>query len=75
MKAHRYLDRLERRDGQWKIVLRRLLIDWSFTVPYSGWLGPEWERLKGSRDLADPSYERPYTLPSELKAALDAKNR
>jgi ketosteroid isomerase-like protein len=24
----RYIDRLERRDGEWRIVLRRLVIDW-----------------------------------------------
>lgn len=69
----RYLDRLERRDGKWKISLRRLLMDWSFEVPYSGWLGPDWDDVKGSRDKRDPSYNRPLELPAALKTALAAK--
>jgi SnoaL-like domain len=70
----RYLDKLERRDGRWRIVLRRLLMDWSFEVPYSGWLGPDWENVRGSRDTNDPSYDRPLRLPQALQAALAAKN-
>lgn len=31
----RYLDRLERRDGTWKIVVRRCTIEWSFTADAS----------------------------------------
>jgi hypothetical protein len=69
----RYLDRLERREGQWKLMLRRLMMDWSFEVPYSGWLGPAWNDIRGSRDRSDPSYERPLQLPPELSTALRAK--
>lgn len=69
----RYLDRLERRDGKWRIVLRRLLMDWSFEVPYSGWLGPDWDGVRGSRDKSDPSYARPLDLPPALRQALAAK--
>lgn len=69
----RYLDRLERRDGQWKIVLRRLLMDWSFETPVSGWLGPDWDNVKGSRDKRDPSYDRPLKLPEALRAVLASK--
>jgi hypothetical protein len=69
----RYLDRLERRNGQWKVMLRRLLMDWSFEVPYSGWLGPDWDNVRGTRDRLDPSYVRPFDLPPELKAALRAR--
>jgi hypothetical protein len=71
----RYLDRLERRDGQWKVVLRRLLMDWSFEVPFSGWLGPDWDNVKGSRDRQDPSYARPLELPADLRVALRAKGK
>jgi hypothetical protein len=69
----RYIDRLERRDGRWRLALRRLLMDWSFEVPFSGWLGPDWDDVKGSRDGKDPSYERPLRLPAELRAALAKK--
>jgi hypothetical protein len=71
----RYLDKLERRDGQWRIVLRRLLMDWSFEVPYSGWLGPDWDDVRGSRDGQDPSYQRPLRLPDALQAALAQKRK
>ena len=59
----RYIDRLERRNGSWAIVVRRVLMDWSFVVPYSGWLGADWERVAGRRDKSDPSYERPLSAP------------
>jgi hypothetical protein len=62
----RYLDRLERRDGQWKVALRRLLMDWTFEVPFTSWLGTDWDNVKGSRDRHDPSYARPLELPREL---------
>lgn len=71
----RYLDRLERRAGEWKIMLRQLLMDWSFEVPYSGWLGPAWDDVKGTRDRNDPSYQQPYRLPEALRAALEAKTK
>lgn len=53
----RYIDRLERRDGEWRIVLRRLVIDWRMnaSAPAHGL-----ERLaqhpRGTWDTADPSY-------------------
>jgi hypothetical protein len=71
----RYLDKLERRAGVWRITLRRLMMDWSFEVPYSGWLGPDWDDVKGSRDASDPSYDRPLQLPAALLAALAAKGK
>ncbi|MGE3690885.1 MAG: nuclear transport factor 2 family protein [Novosphingobium sp.] len=62
--AGRYLDRLERRDGEWKIVLRRATVEVALegkailpngsTLPGSGY-------LRGDRDRSDPSYERPLT--------------
>lgn len=63
----RYLDRLERRDGKWGISVRQLLMDWSFLVPYSAWLGSDWEEACGKRDGSDPSYQRPFELPSSVK--------
>ena len=62
--AGRYIDRLEKRDGRWKIVLRRATVEIPLegaarlpnknTVPGSGY-------LKGSRDRTDPSYQRPLS--------------
>ena len=69
----RYLDRFERRDGEWKIALRRLITDWRFeadgsvfTVTPDGYPHGTWDR----RDL---SYQRPLVLPIERQVELKAK--
>lgn len=51
----RYADRLARRDGEWRIVLRRLVIDWRMnaTAPQHEQLT---QHLRGTWDLTDPSY-------------------
>ena len=64
MLAGRYIDRLERRGGAWKIALRRATVEVAMegkavlpngsTLPGSGY-------LRGNRDGSDPSYERPLT--------------
>jgi len=59
----RYVDMLKYRDGKWAISVRRLLMDWTFTVPYDAWLGAEWEKHAGIRDHSDLSYERPLSPP------------
>jgi hypothetical protein len=59
----RYIDKLERRDGRWAIAVRRLLMDWSYLVPYDAWLGASWEAHAGIRDRRDASYERPLSPP------------
>ena len=59
----RYIDRLERRRGRWAIAVRRLLMDWSYQVPYDAWLGAEWEAHAGIRDRGDISYQRPLSAP------------
>jgi hypothetical protein len=64
MLAGRYIDRLERRDGRWGIVLRRATVEVAMegaaTLPNGrGVLGSGY--LKGSRDRSDPSYQRPLT--------------
>jgi hypothetical protein len=67
--AGRYIDRLEKRDGKWKIVLRRATVEIPLegrailpnrnTVHGSGY-------VKGSRDKTDPAYQRPLSLePAE----------
>jgi len=56
----RYVDQLERRNGEWKIKLRRAIVDmvaegdasWLRSPAVAGF-------LKGSRSRKDPSYARP----------------
>ena len=63
--AGRYVDHLERRDGVWRIVLRRSTVDVALvgdssflTLPYFVDMG----FVKGMRDKRDVSYQRPLTL-------------
>ena len=64
MLAGRYIDRLEKRDGEWRIVLRRatveVAIEGKATLP-AGKTLPGSRYLRGSRDRDDPSYARPLT--------------
>ncbi|MBW8785464.1 MAG: nuclear transport factor 2 family protein [Novosphingobium sp.] len=62
--AGRYIDRLERREGKWRLVLRRATVEVALEgqaiLPNgNGVLGSGY--LKGNRDRADPSYQRPLT--------------
>ena len=59
----RYIDRLARRDGAWKIALRTNLIEWSCLQPS---LPPPFGDVPdlglngvSARDRSDPSYQRP----------------
>lgn len=66
----RYIDRLERRNGRWGIVVRKVVLDWWFPTDggASGIL-PEHINVAGppARDRSDPSYQRPLTIdPSRL---------
>jgi hypothetical protein len=56
----RYVDRMERRNGIWKIKLRRTVIDMSMEGDASWLRSPAMSGfLKGSRSKDDPSYRRP----------------
>jgi hypothetical protein len=57
----RYHDRLEKRDGEWRIADRRAIFDWNYTLPASGhWDGShEVYQPIGSRDVNDQSYSLP----------------
>lgn len=61
----RYLDRLERRAGQWRIALRTNFIEWSGVVPTMpipfGDVPDIGLNGTASRSTADPSYHRPLT--------------
>ena len=65
----RYIDRLEKRDGEWRIAARKCVAEWGGT-PVPGTLAPEFtamlrERGVIARDRSDSSYERPLTVPPE----------
>lgn len=57
----RYLDQLERRDGEWRLLTRRCTIEmtadadpsWLHSKAIEGFLKPLWSKQ-------DPSYERPF---------------
>jgi hypothetical protein len=59
----RYIDRLERRNGAWKIALRTNAIEWSglvptLPIPFADVPGIELNGVP-SRSKSDPSYTRP----------------
>jgi hypothetical protein len=59
----RYIDRLERRDGSWKIAFRTNAIEWSGMVPTTPIPFGDVPDIHGngapSRSQTDPSYQRP----------------
>jgi len=61
----RYVDRLERRDGQWRIAVRRSTVDAVITGDASMLTHPFFTQQgypRGARDHSDISYERPVSL-------------
>lgn len=65
MLAGRYIDRLEKRDGEWRIALRRATVEVAMegkAVLPNGKTPPGSHYLLGNRDRSDPSYQRPLTL-------------
>jgi hypothetical protein len=65
----RYLDRLERRDGEWRIAFRSNAIEWSGTAPTLPIPFAEVEDLGlnglPARGREDPSYRRPFVNERE----------
>ena len=61
----RYVDRLERRGGEWRIALRTNAIEWSAAPPAMPLPFAEvpdlWGNGPASRDRNDVSYRRPLT--------------
>jgi hypothetical protein len=59
----RYLDRLERRNGAWKIALRTNMIEWSGILPTMPIPFADVPDIHANgapaRDRSDPSYQRP----------------
>ena len=61
----RYVDRLEKRDGEWKMALRRCILDFMIEGDASLLESPGIKQsgyIKGQRDKSDVSYQRPLTL-------------
>ncbi len=61
----RYIDRLEKRDGEWKIALRRCTVDLLIAGDASILEMPQFKAggyIKGVRDDTDVSYQRPLSL-------------
>lgn len=52
----RYLDRFERRQGEWRIAERSYLCEWSAVMDAAGSLIDAGGYVQGSRDRHDPSY-------------------
>ncbi len=64
----RYIDRLERRDGKWGIVIRRSTVEVIMQGDASIIASPDFAKLgylKGMRDKRDLSYRRPLTMEDE----------
>jgi ketosteroid isomerase-like protein len=63
----RYVDRLEKRDGQWRISARKCVVEWwgNDTVPTAETLAARAGGGKVAKDRADCSYERPLTVRPE----------
>lgn len=61
----RYIDRLERRDGQWRIAVRRSTVEGMFIADARVLQSPFFTDkgyLVGTRDTSDLSYERPLSM-------------
>ncbi len=65
MAGGRYVDRLERRAGEWKIALRTNFIEWGCLPPAMPFPFGDVPDIAGNgvsaRDRSDPSYARPLT--------------
>ncbi|MBO9604154.1 MAG: nuclear transport factor 2 family protein [Novosphingobium sp.] len=65
----RYVDRFERRAGDWRIAHREAVMDFTFTADNNG-IPPR--AMQGLRGPADRSYARPLALTEEGRARMEA---
>lgn len=66
----RYVDRMEKRDGVWRIVVRRCTVDLLITGDASILNLPQFKQggfIKGVRDDSDISYQRPLELSTSAE--------
>lgn len=73
----RYIDRLQRRDGQWRIAVRINVIEWSGIVPTMPVPFADVPDIHSNgapaRSKADPSYQRPLVNQRERHNPLDTQ--
>jgi hypothetical protein len=60
VRGARYIDRLQRRDGVWRIAGREVLVDWASTIGGASVPG----HPTGTWDRSDVSYHRPLQVPA-----------
>ena len=65
----RYLDRHERRDGEWRMCYRQFVLDWNVNAPASGSALPDYTppTPHGRRQADDPSFI--FLFPAQSAAA------
>ena len=68
----RYLDRLERRSGDWKIALRHLVLDWRFEADGTAFNTND-GYVHGTWDTSDMSYDRPLELTDAMKKEIASR--
>lgn len=74
----RYADRVERREGHWKIAHRRTIIEWLFTGDNALFNSPgfkAWQYPAGKKDRSDDTYLRPLRLSAQRQAAFERQGR
>jgi ketosteroid isomerase-like protein len=63
MSGGRYIDRMERRDGKWKIAARKCLVEWGSENMSIDAMADVYAAVgKVARDKNDCSYDRPLTI-------------
>jgi ketosteroid isomerase-like protein len=64
----RYVDRLEKRDGEWRILRRVVVMDWEGTIDGGA---PRYDlNVPSRRDRTDVSYERPLEVTREPRSPI-----
>lgn len=66
----RYIDRLEKREGIWRIALRRCTVDLLISGDASILEAPQFKKggyIKGQRDQGDVSYQHPLSLDKPVE--------
>lgn len=64
----RYVDRLEKRDGEWRIAARVVVIEWDGTIEGGG---PRFDlNVPARRDREDVSYARPLEVTRDPRSPM-----
>lgn len=67
----RYLDRLERRDGEWRIALRRVVMEWRARLDGGPWINGKRGYPVGIWGRDDMSFQRPLMLDPEQQRKME----